>query len=173
MELSFIGLKFSLFKSGVQPPFTTYYALVNNFMVALLKVPRFHQTLSRPLPTTHSEQKILLMHFFLIGNMSKPSGGDYLTFTHSFIHKAFTECLLCTSARHGTGQARLLPSAVKWTFRWNQRNASWGDREEGPITSLLLDGFVVLPRLINACYLRGFYRQPLPQGSERISNQHL
>lgn len=143
--------KTPLFKFGVQL-LTPYYNILHfsqQFYGYPLEIYTVSSdTLPSP-PRHHPKQKILLIQLFLIGNTSKTSG-EYLRSTHwlihSFTHKAFTEQLLyMCSAKQWTIQGRPLPSTVKRMFRWNQRNVSWGGREESPITFWLLDGFVVQP----------------------------
>lgn len=80
-----------------------------------------------------------------------------LRFIPSFIHSQSIYWV----PRHRTRKIRPLPSIVKCTFKWNQRNASWGNREECLLTFLLLDGFVVLPWFINACDFRALKKFPV------------
>lgn len=102
-----------------------------------------------------------LFFFFLLPSLLSSSLPFFLS---SFLHKALTECLLSTR------QVRFLPLIVKYRFKWNQRKVSWGDREEGSITFLLLDGLVVLPWLINAGDFRGLYSWPTSPGSESFQS---
>ena len=93
------------------------------------------------------------------------------SFIHSFIQKAFTECLLCTSARHQTGQARLLPSIGSEHSDGIKEMQAGETGRKAPLPFCCWMAFQYLPgSVMPITNCRGFYKQPLPLDSGKKEN---